>query len=348
LDLCSSNTCICPRKSDPRQTSYTYDASGNRTEAAIGGTATVTATYNGAEQLTSYDNAAADMTAATYDGDGLRSSATSTPSGGGSSTEHFVWDTTSSVPALLMDSDNAYIYGPSGTPFEQVNLSTGTITYLVSDALGSVRGVVSSAGSLTASTSYDAWGNPETTGGLMAETPFGFAGGYTDQSGLLYLIHRYYDPATGQFLTVDPMADETGQPYAYTGDDPVNGVDPLGLCIPGLGAVCDVIHAVTGGIRDTGLVASGAIIIIGADLTASAIFVAGFPEDLLAAPAETGLLGGVLASVNLIGIGLIAAGLHVAPPTAANNKRFQEEPGPIPEPNSPNLAAFVIERNGCL
>jgi len=26
------------------------------------------------------------------------------------------------------------------------------------------------------------------------------------------------------------MVAETGQPYAYTGDDPVNGVDPLGLC----------------------------------------------------------------------------------------------------------------------
>ena len=25
-----------------------------------------------------------------------------------------------------MDSTNAYIYGPSGTPFEQVNLSSGT------------------------------------------------------------------------------------------------------------------------------------------------------------------------------------------------------------------------------
>jgi hypothetical protein len=25
------------------------------------------------------------------------------------------------------------------------------------------------------------------------------------------------------------MVDETGQPYAYTGDDPVNGTDPLGL-----------------------------------------------------------------------------------------------------------------------
>ena len=40
-----------------------------------------------------------------------------------------------------MDSDNAYIYGPSGTPFEQVDLSSGTVHYLVSDALGSVRGL---------------------------------------------------------------------------------------------------------------------------------------------------------------------------------------------------------------
>ena len=72
-----------------------------------------------------------------------------------------------------MDSTNAYIYGPGHTPLEQVNLSTGTITYLVADQLGSVRGTVSSAGSLSASTAYDAWGNPETSGGLTAATPFG-------------------------------------------------------------------------------------------------------------------------------------------------------------------------------
>jgi hypothetical protein len=45
----------------------------------------------------------------------------------------------------------------------------------------------------------------------------------------LYLTNRYYDPSTGQFLTVDPLVNETGQSYAYTGDDPVNAVDPLGL-----------------------------------------------------------------------------------------------------------------------
>ena len=29
---------------------------------------------------------------------------------------------------------------------------------------------------------------------------------------------------------MDPLVDETGQPYAYSGDDPVNNTDPLGLC----------------------------------------------------------------------------------------------------------------------
>ena len=28
---------------------------------------------------------------------------------------------------------------------------------------------------------------------------------------------------------MDPLVDDTGQPYAYTGDDPVNGTDPSGL-----------------------------------------------------------------------------------------------------------------------
>ena len=42
-------------------------------------------------------------------------------------------------------------------------------------------------------------------------------------------VHRYYDPAAGQFLSVDPVVDQTGTPYAFTGGDPVNNVDPSGL-----------------------------------------------------------------------------------------------------------------------
>jgi hypothetical protein len=51
-----------------------------------------------------------------------------------------------------------------------------------------------------------------------------------DRQKTLFLVGRYDDPATGQFLSVDPDVAQTGQPYVYTGDDPVNELDPLGLC----------------------------------------------------------------------------------------------------------------------
>ena len=207
-------------------TSYGYSADGERLSAAQGSTTTASATWNGAEQTTSYDDSAAQMSSATYDGNGLRASAVFTPAGGSAVTEGYVWDGDS----LLMDSGNAYLYaGDQNTPAEQVNLATGTITYLVTDVLGSVRGTVSSSGALTGTTSYDAWGNPQIAGGLTATTPFGYAGGYTDPDGLSYLINRYYDPTTGQFTSVDPEVKDTSLPYSYASGDPVDGTDPLGL-----------------------------------------------------------------------------------------------------------------------
>jgi RHS repeat-associated protein len=209
-------------------TDYTYNDDGDRTQAEHGGTTTASASYNGADELTSYSDSGGDLTGATYDGDGLRTAITT--SSGSESSQSFIWDESSSSPELLMDGTNAYIYGPSGTPIEQVDLSSGTTQYLVADALGSVRGVVSASGSVTASTAYDAWGNPETSGGLTSDTPFGFAGGYTDSTGLVYLINRYYDPETGQFLSVDPDVAQTGEPYEYVSEDPVNLNDPTGDC----------------------------------------------------------------------------------------------------------------------
>lgn len=45
----------------------------------------------------------------------------------------------------------------------------------------------------------------------------------------VYSVDRYYDPSTGQFLSVDPVVATTGEAFAYTGDDPVNDTDPSGL-----------------------------------------------------------------------------------------------------------------------
>jgi hypothetical protein len=51
-----------------------------------------------------------------------------------------------------------------------------------------------------------------------------------------YSVRRYYDPATGQFLSVDPLVDQTEAPYAYVNGDPVDNSDPTGLfCI---GSIC--------------------------------------------------------------------------------------------------------------
>lgn len=43
------------------------------------------------------------------------------------------------------------------------------------------------------------------------------------------VINRYYDPTTGSFVSVDPNVNETGQPFSYADDDPINVTDRLGL-----------------------------------------------------------------------------------------------------------------------
>jgi len=215
-------------------TDYTYNADGEQVSSAQGPATESSAAWNGATELASYDNSAADMTTAGYDGNGVRTSSTITPAGGSAITQDYVWNTAPQSPTapqiseLLMDGANAYIYDGGLAPAEQVSLSAGTITYLITDALGSVRGTVNSSGTLTGTTAYDAWGNPETSGGLSATTPFGYAGGYTDPDGLIYLLNRYYDPGTGQFLSVDPDLAQTQEPYAYAGGDPVINTDPTG------------------------------------------------------------------------------------------------------------------------
>lgn len=45
----------------------------------------------------------------------------------------------------------------------------------------------------------------------------------------MHLRARDYDPVTGQFISVDPAVDTTKQPYAYTGNNPIQRTDPSGL-----------------------------------------------------------------------------------------------------------------------
>ena len=116
-------------------------------------------------------------------------------------------------PAADRGSTN-YIYGADGQPVEQLDAS-GTAMYLQQDQLGSTRTLTDATGALAATYSYDAYGNTTSHTGT-ASTPLQYQGQYLDpESGLYYLRARYYDPSTGQFLSRDPLASITHQPYAY-------------------------------------------------------------------------------------------------------------------------------------
>lgn len=113
--------------------------------------------------------------------------------------------------------------------FEQINNTTGTVLYLHHDQQGSTRLLTSSTGAKEASFTYDAYGNQTGHTGT-ATTPLGFDGQYTSSdTGLIYLRARVYDPATAQFLSVDPMEMVTRAPYNYAEDNPLNRGDATGL-----------------------------------------------------------------------------------------------------------------------
>jgi len=156
-----------------------------------------------------------------YNGDGLRMSKTVN-----GVTTHFVWSEAESLPELLQDGSTYYIYGPEGAPVEQISGSTPV--YLHQDQQGSTRLLTDGEGNVVGRYNYDAWGNVTNHTGT-ATSNLQYDGQYTDgETGYQYLRARYYDPATGQFLTVDSAAFATRSAYGYVADDPLNGADPRG------------------------------------------------------------------------------------------------------------------------
>ena len=136
----------------------------------------------------------------------------------GTVTERFVYGTQGNVPAYLVKDGRTY--------------------GIVSDLRGSVRLVVDvDTGDVVQRMDYDEFGRviTDTNPGFQ---PFGFAGGLYDRdTGLVRFGARDYDPEVGRWTAKDPILFAGGDTnlYGYTLNDPVNGVDPLGLWTLGLG-----------------------------------------------------------------------------------------------------------------
>lgn len=205
-------------------TTYQYDQYGRRTAEASSDPSVDARTY-GYDAFGHMTDSTVGSSAASYTTtQGLRSSQTV-----GETTTDYVWDLFAGVPTLLEDDEHAYVYATGSSPVAQVDLVTGEVEYLHGDLTGSTRAVTDVTGAVVGTWGFTAYGSVASSSGDAAATRFLFAGEYRDDTGLYYLRARSYDPATGQFLTVDPALASTGMAYAYTAGDPLQQVDPMGL-----------------------------------------------------------------------------------------------------------------------
>lgn len=201
---------------------YTYDANGQLvSKTPVGGGAGTTYTWDATGQLTSitYPN----TTTSTYRYDPFgRRVASVDPSG----ETRYVWSSFS----LHADYNGqnqlqtSYVPGPAfGAALEQS--AGGQTSYYLADGLNNPTAITSSTGQVVGTYGFNAFGAPQA--GNPATNRYSYGGYQLDSaSGLYYAGARYYDPASGRFLSSDPQP--AVNPYIYAQDDPVNLIDPLG------------------------------------------------------------------------------------------------------------------------
>jgi RHS repeat-associated protein len=150
------------------------------------------------------------------------------------SNSQLIWENLSDLHRVICDGSNIYIYGPTASPVEEVNLSSASPTYVTFTSADSAWLATNSDGDETGFWRYDGFGAPALGAPI---SPFGYAGQYTDATtSLTNMRARWYTPSTGGFSTRDPAFPTTDQAYVYAGDDPVNRTDPTGLYIVGCDA----------------------------------------------------------------------------------------------------------------
>lgn len=223
---------------------YQYDAEGNRvrrTDTATGDVTEYQWDHRNRLESVTRKNAAGQVVHTvryTYDGLDRRIGKEVDADGAGpaaAEVERFVYDGQHITMVLdgVGDLTYRYLYGPQiDQVLAQEEMASGTVLWALADHQGTVRDLVNSSGAVVNHIQYDSFGQITSQTNPVVDFRFTYTGREFDaESGLYYYRARYYDAASGRFISKDPLrflGDDTNL-YRYTANAPLTSLDPDGL-----------------------------------------------------------------------------------------------------------------------
>jgi RHS repeat-associated protein len=209
------------RSADPHK--IPIDPNGNLATKTEGSDSWVYS-WNAENQLTKVEKNGAEQARFAYDPRGRRVESVS-----GGATTTFTYDKTAILREMRASQSLKYTHGLGVDEPLAVDDGT-TVSFFHADALGSIAKTSDATGAGTTTRQYDAWGRPEMEQGAPG---YAFTGREWDSNaGLYYYRARYYDAATGRFLSEDPLGLRASlNLYMYANDNPVRFTDPSGRSV---------------------------------------------------------------------------------------------------------------------
>jgi RHS repeat-associated protein len=242
--------------SHPVGGSYASDLEGRITKMpAPDGTDTLTLTWDILGRLTKVSDS--NGTNTTYGYDPLDRLETIT-SGSGTTSLVYVGLTDALATSTSGGVTTVHANDLDGTELYEYSVTSGssdhpTPAYLERDDHGDVTWTTDESGAPSGHAAYDPFGGLTSSSAGFPSTRWQ-GSWYEANSGLYYVIARWYSPPLGEFLSDDPLIHDTTDPqardpYAYASGDPIDGSDPSGQCTwgPDVNIGCTVAYKYTPG-----------------------------------------------------------------------------------------------------
>ena len=234
--LVSSNTVKGDKTT--AEVTYLYDAKGNQTaENDSVGETSKESSYSVAGYLTGQtikrDGSTVLIQENLYNGDGERISRTEN-----GDTTKYIHDDAGLLYTLNGQNElqSFNLYGESGAVISTVRKEDGKDNFYFynKDIKGSTTSLLDDADSSAGIYSYSDFGETSEIQEATITNEICYTGAvYDENTGLYYLSARYYNPATGRFISQDTYRGESAAPeswqmYAYCVNNPIAYVDPSG------------------------------------------------------------------------------------------------------------------------